>query len=192
VRLTEEQFGKWPQAFVWLDVETTGLDPAEDRLLEVFIEVTGPECLPLSEEFQFHAVLSTNTLTFDSVDPDVMDMHFESGLWRDCRENGLSLEKFNNGIRHFCITRLSQSLFPEPPMLAGSSVHFDRSWAAKWFPMLLEHVSHRHLDVSTFKAGLIAWGGGGEQEPAPKEDDPEEWPHHRARNDIRYDQRRAR
>jgi oligoribonuclease len=37
------------------------------------------------------------------------------------------------------------------PILAGSSVHFDRSFIRNWMPRLDRRLSHRHMDVSAIR-----------------------------------------
>ena len=41
--------------------------------------------------------------------------------------------------------------------LAGSSVHFDRTWLTEWMPQLAALTSYRNVDVSTLKELLARW-----------------------------------
>jgi oligoribonuclease len=72
---------------VWIDVETTGLDPDYDQLLEVAMVITDSELEPIAG---FDSVV--HWTEFLGVNETVFKMHTDNGLFEDCRAgDGLSL-----------------------------------------------------------------------------------------------------
>lgn len=61
--------------YLWIDVETTGLHPGHDRLLEVAVLPTDENGVPTETGFKREIKAS-----LDDVDQFVYDMHLESGL----------------------------------------------------------------------------------------------------------------
>lgn len=176
---------------VWTDVETTGLDPNTDRLLEIGIVLTDGDLEPLEE---FYGCVSPGDLKFIDVYPTVLEMHSDNGLWTDCVTGGISPHELRQRLAawtHDTLVPMSVN-YQEEPMLAGSSVHFDRTWIAKEFPEFLEKIGHRHFDLSSIKAGNIMWNPTFPEPSRSETAGMGEWPTHRALTDIRYDLRRAR
>ncbi|HKM52108.1 MAG TPA: oligoribonuclease [Isosphaeraceae bacterium] len=132
----------------WLDIESTGLSPDKDELLELAIAEAdleypfeiGPICNPV---FKFDA-----GMTRRMPDPFVIDMHTKSGLWAECMRSTMTVLESED---------LLLSLVPEVidredrPTLAGSSVHFDHAFLCAKMPRLAARFSHRHYDVSAVK-----------------------------------------
>jgi len=75
----------------WLDIETTGLNPDEDHLLEIACVVTDLSGQPI-EEGEYHRVAALPDAWQPDdpgswpVDPTVRDMHAVNGLWDSCRD----------------------------------------------------------------------------------------------------------
>jgi oligoribonuclease len=135
---------------IWLDLETTGLDPVTDKILEVGCVVTDPH---LFEVDRFHAVVKER-LWLETIDPVVVEMHGKSGLLADvCRPTALDREFIESRLVSF----LTGQGLGKDCYLAGSSVHFDRSFLARHMPEVLKRVSHRMLDVTTLFLLAKAW-----------------------------------
>lgn len=140
----------WGEAkhLIWLDIETTGLDPGENDFLEIGLVITSSE---------FREQRSTAVLVKPRSDSH--ETCFEAhkgttGLWEQAREHGLPLSeaiRFLDGWLSAAIGRPGAIQRCRSP-LCGSSVQFDRIWLAlssetdwwldKWF-------SYRDLDVSS-------------------------------------------
>jgi oligoribonuclease len=132
-----------------IDLETTGLDPRKDRVLEVACIVTDDA---LNELGRWHEVVRPYgwEVGFEKgvVEPVVYDMHKSNGLFAavadsrnrriDCTDVRLSL-----WLAPFCGTG------HPPPQLAGSSIHVDRAFMEVHLPAALAWLHYRHLDVST-------------------------------------------
>jgi oligoribonuclease len=132
----------------WLDLETTGLDPVKNDILEVAVMEADFE-RPFDVRVIYDVPIWTG-LTDAELDPFIVDMHTKNGLLAECRE----------GIRCRYLHHAETSLLDLIPtvedkdergILAGSSVHFDHSFLRHHMPTLAGRFSHRHYDVSAIK-----------------------------------------
>lgn len=132
----------------WLDMETTGLDPAKDHILEVAWTITQDD---LSEHLlDLNSMLVTptgNAWSRLSETPYVVQMHEANGLSYDL-EHG---ETF--GL-HEVEERILQDIEAGVPddeqlMLAGTSVMLDRRFIEEQMPELHKRLSYRLFDVRT-------------------------------------------
>jgi oligoribonuclease len=142
---------------IWLDLETTGLDPAKDEILEVAVSVAELEA-PFDATPVYHAILAHPGAEASeiAIDPFVIAMHEKNGLWAECdaawRRGG---EGHRYGAKH--VEEELLALVPkgkdreDMPVLAGSSVHFDHGFLRRWMPELAGRFSHQHYDVSGVK-----------------------------------------
>lgn len=126
--------------FIWLDLETTGLDHKSNRIIEVAVKLTKEDFVPYAE---YTAVVYQNpNVGWQGV---ALEMHQKSGLFNLVLE-GKDERVVANELAEFLGTNLSG-----PASLAGNSVHFDRGFLAEQWPRLMQYLNHRHLDVSSFK-----------------------------------------
>lgn len=132
------------QTLIWIDIETTGLDPQLDHILEVAVMTS-----QLSDSFNakplYHAVLGYRRDDWSrKIDPFVLEMHTKNRLFEECSKSNIA--------RHHVALDLTKEI-PKGSILAGSSVHFDRAFIEEHFLALRLHApfSHRHYDVSAIK-----------------------------------------
>lgn len=158
---------------LWLDYETTGLNPAEDHILEV-----GWAISPLRVEF-LNPLIDSRVITpkpditrLLQQSPEAYAMHKDSGLLIDLYSEGtVMLEDAEDAI----IASLPSE---GTAVLAGASVHFDRGFMARYMPRLDGRLSHRHVDTTSTKYLLEGVGLTIEVAPNPKP--------HRAANDVEW------
>ena len=137
---------------IFLDLETTGLDPQKCKILEVAARVW-PDAFGLNT---FERVIQLQPGDYQSADEFVQNMHTESGLWTSCANAGCSvadaavaLERWLMGLR-----TVDKAL----PTLAGNSIHFDRSFLKVHMPYVERMFHYRMLDVSSLHIAAEALG----------------------------------
>lgn len=172
-------------ARIWLDVETTGLDPATGHLLEVAVVATEPEAPEYREIAAQSWVVRPAAGWADTLSDYTLEMHTRSGLLGDVAERGRPLAEVEAELMRFLSFFGNPAPGREP--IAGSSPHFDRRWLEAHLPTAARYFSHRTFDASTLKRfaldhGVSVWdtheGFGGAA--------------HRALADVRYSIETAR
>jgi oligoribonuclease len=133
---------------VWLDLETTGLDPFAPgaAILEIAIVITDCVFQQMAEPFHFCLKPSVDLL---NLGPGVFDTHAKSGLFTDCSivdPDTNSVENVDEWARNYIE---NQRATGSP--LCGASVHFDRAWLRQHMPSVIGKLHYRNFDVSTFK-----------------------------------------
>jgi oligoribonuclease len=140
---------------LWIDLEMTGLDPIEDRILEVAAIATDWD---FNEIASYEAVVKVGPKLVErrmNVQKDFWDANPEArdGLLQQNLEKGRSARTIENELldfmdRHFDATELV--------LLAGNSIHQDRKFIANEWPRLDKKLHYRMLDVSAWK---VVFGG---------------------------------
>lgn len=159
----------------WIDLETTGLDPNKDAILEIAVITTALE-RPFESIASIEAVLHYDGR---ELDPRVLDMHTKNGLLKEASSSVIHVGDIENFVL---------SLVPDVEdredltALAGSSVHFDLGFIRAQMPKLAKRLSHRVYDVSAVKLFCRSLG-------MPK---PPKAEAHRAMADIRESIEHAR
>lgn len=146
--------------FVFVDLETTGLDSDNDLLLEVAVAVVDREGQILAT---FDSLVDHNISADELVGmmpPVVEEMHLKSGLmdeWErlhrvqmDRDPSGETSESHHRVVESAAVQFLADCGLPFGKFsLAGSSVHFDREFCIKQMPTLNGFFHYRNIDVST-------------------------------------------
>ena|ERR1700733_6128002 len=131
---------------VWLDLETTGLSPENDTILEIAVAVADLSD-PFGATLIFNKVLHFQSKFVELV-PAVRSMHTQNGLLDACAVSDVYL----SGAERELLTLITKEDNRENmPVLAGSSVHFDHAFLRAHTPDLAKRFSHRHYDVSAVK-----------------------------------------
>lgn len=132
---------------LWVDLEMTGLDPVEDRILEVAAIVT---------DWQFNELAVYEAII--KVDLDRMKQRMAIAFWEanasirealvaqnDRGQPGSTVENELLALmdEHFAAD--------ERLLLAGNSIHQDRKFIDKEWPRLSQRLHYRMLDVSAWK-----------------------------------------
>lgn len=135
-----------PENLCWLDLETTGLDPFEDAVLELGMVITTPGLTEVARkawvfEFDIVKVLDQDPA---SIHERVLNMHHENDLWEECSvAKGSCFD-----LQHEFIAFLEQHKAVGGP-LCGSTVSFDRSFLKIEAPKFEKCFNHRHIDASS-------------------------------------------
>lgn len=135
----------------WVDVETTGLDPQRDFIVEVGCIITDDNLEELARtSWVIHAPPKAFTRIYDN--EIVYEMHVANGLLEELVKGfgtpiGLVREELEKFVAPFT---------PNLPM-CGSSVHFDRAMLHAWMPSVEALFHYRNCDVSTLKELAQRW-----------------------------------
>lgn len=131
---------------VWVDLETTGLDPAKETPLELGYIFTDDY---LNEIKRGSTVIHCDESVRGNCHDIVQKMHDKSGLWQECFASDNTAEWVDAGFAKG-LAKLKEENGESSP-LAGSSVHFDRKFMEKYFPKSLSLLHYRNIDVSSWK-----------------------------------------
>jgi oligoribonuclease len=131
---------------LWLDLETTGLEPEKCQILEVAACVADLE-FPFQTRDPYEAVLRPPVKPLD-VHPVVLEMHQKNGLWADCDKSTTTLAEVEE--RLIAMTGETPASDREnQTTLAGSCVGFDLAFIKVHMPRLAAFLHYRVFDVSS-------------------------------------------
>lgn len=152
----------------YLDLETTGLDPERDEILEIAIGKAEWDN-PTKVERVYQAVLYLDPDWIPTFHPVVQEMHTKNGLFKECAVSNHQLYEQVEAEALSYIPKIDGG-----HTLAGNSVHFDLSFLKADMPRLAARFSHRLLDVSAVRLFARTLGF----------DPPKAEPAHRAWDDV--------
>jgi oligoribonuclease len=136
---------------VWLDMEMTGLDPDNDRIIEIAVVVTN-STLDVAIEGPVLAIHQTDA-TLAKMDDWNKTTHGRSGLIDRVRASTVTEADAVEQIRAFLVQYASPGKSP----MCGNSICQDRRFMARWMPELERFFHYRNLDVSTLKELCRRW-----------------------------------
>lgn len=143
---------------LFLDLETTGLDPKNDDVLEVAAVV-------MSDDLETEIARYGSVIAWDAskhtrpIDPFVVAMHTKNNLWVECLAavrtpvhrpgHDLSRAAVNARLRDFIVANGCGGGERSGAQLAGNSIHFDRAFMREYLPLSLAELHYRQLDVTS-------------------------------------------
>ena len=140
-----------PENLIWIDLEMTGLDPLEDRIIEIATIVTDKN-LNILEEGPTLAVKQDDEI-LDAMDEWCTTQHGKSGLTSRVRNSSISEATAEAVTLAFLEKYVPQGRSP----MCGNSICQDRRFLARWMPELEEFFHYRNLDVSSLKELAHRW-----------------------------------
>lgn len=182
--------------YLWLDLETTGLDPKTGKILEVAVVLTDRELREkvsrsfliwpedvmhyrttssTSEDGTEHRVMSKQArwpakrrLNLQYFDRDAFTMHLRSGLVEDLENVQVAAKSLDEmmlvenefvwpnptWVEQYVLKLIEETCQKQNVILAGKSIHFDRSWIAAHMPDLHKRLHYRHFDVRTLQMAM--------------------------------------
>lgn len=146
---------------LFVDLETTGLEPQYGKILEIGYVLTTPD-LAVKDRASWVIPYPAEMVRSlrDNAPEVVRVMHDASGLWQACADADGKIPVAGAGPAVVALARdwPIQRAEGDVP-LAGSSVHFDRAWLAEHthFDKVLSGRTHRLADVSAMREFLERW-----------------------------------
>jgi oligoribonuclease len=136
---------------IWIDLEMTGLNPDEDRIIEVAVVVTDPQITVRVEGPVFAVHQSEETL--GRMDAWNRGTHGKSGLTQRVRESTLDEAAVQARVLEFLQAYVPKGKSP----MCGNSICQDRRFLVRTMPQLEAWFHYRNLDVSTLKELARRW-----------------------------------
>jgi oligoribonuclease len=136
---------------VWVDMEMTGLDPDNDRIIEVAVVVTDMHLNLLAEGPVFAIHQSDETL--DKMDAWNKGTHGRSGLIERVKASTVTEADAEAALIVFLKNFVPSGKSP----MCGNTICQDRRFMARGMPKLEAFFHYRNLDVSTLKELCKRW-----------------------------------
>jgi len=159
---------------VWIDCEMTGLNVADDALIEVAVLVTDGDLNVLGDGLDI--IIATPEAKLAAMGDVVREMHTKSGLVDEIRASTITMAQAEQQVLEYVKTYVPT---PGKAPLAGNTIGTDRAFLARDMPELIAHLHYRNIDVSTIKELSRRWY------PRVFFAAPEKQGNHRALADIR-------
>jgi oligoribonuclease len=137
--------------FIWLDLEMTGLDPDQDRILEIATVITDPNLQVIAEGPVF-AIHQSETLILN-MDEWNTNQHNKSGLIERVRASQLNEKQ----AEELTLAFLSKFVVAGKSPMCGNSICQDRRFISKRMPELANFFHYRNLDVTSIKILAQSW-----------------------------------
>ncbi len=138
---------------VWIDLEMTGLDVEECRIIEIAAIITDKN-LNIVAEAEPIAIYQDNEI-MANMNEWCIKTHAETGLTKRVKESKISLEQAEQMIVDF----IAQFVPYQSSPLCGNSIWQDRRFLGKHMPKIDDYCHYRVLDVTSVKLLNDYWGG---------------------------------
>ncbi|KAG2043768.1 ribonuclease H-like domain-containing protein [Suillus americanus] len=138
---------------VWIDCEMTGLDPRKDKIMEIAVLITNGD-LELVDEQGIQFVVRTDEAVLNSMDEWCRTQHGKSGLTQACMTSPHTREYVAKVVLEYIKKWVPQK---RTAVLAGNSVHADRSFLVEEMPEVIDWLHYRIVDVSSIKELCRRW-----------------------------------
>ena len=138
---------------IWLDLEMTGLDVEECRIIEIAAIITDKN-LNIIAEAEPIAIYQSDEI-MANMNEWCIKTHAETGLTKRVKESKISLEQAEQKIMEFIVNYVPYQSSP----LCGNSIWQDRRFLSKYMPKIDDYCHYRVLDVTSIKLLNDYWGG---------------------------------
>lgn len=136
---------------IWIDLEMTGLDPDNDRIIEIATIVTDSQ-LNILAEGPVMAVHQSESV-MNGMDDWNTKQHGKSGLTERVKNSEIDEATAASRTIEFLSEYVSKGKSP----MCGNSICQDRRFLFRGMPELESYFHYRNLDVSTLKELARRW-----------------------------------
>lgn len=142
---------KSEENLIWIDLEMTGLDPEQHRIIEIATIVTDKNLQVLGEGpiLAIHQVEDE----LSKMDDWCVRTHGDSGLTARVKASTMTEAIAEQQTIEFLAQYIDAGVSP----MCGNSIGQDRRFIYKYMPKLAEFFHYRNLDVSTLKELAKRW-----------------------------------
>lgn len=151
VQTTDTNTIKHPDNLIWLDMEMTGLDPDNDKIIELAAVITDADLNVLAESPVL--VVHQNDAILEGMDDWNKATHGRSGLIEKVKASTLDETSASTQMLNFFKEYVPANKSP----MCGNSICQDRRFMARYMPELEAFFHYRNLDVSVFKELARRW-----------------------------------
>ncbi len=142
---------KSAQNLVWLDMEMSGLNPLEHRVLELAMAVTDSD-LNILEKSPIWVCHQENAV-LEKMDEWNQKTHGKSGLIERVKESVLDEKTIEEEALSFLENWIPKGTTP----LCGNTISQDRRFMRHFMPLLDAYFHYRNIDISTLKELCKRW-----------------------------------
>lgn len=136
---------------VWLDLEMTGLNIANDVILEIACVITDGNLNVIAEGPSF--IIHQPEEKLAAMGKWCQDHHGKTGLTEAVRHSTTTLQQAQEETFAF----IKQHCHIHTGVLAGNSVWQDRVFLDKYMPQITHYLHYRMVDVTTIKELAKRW-----------------------------------
>lgn len=136
---------------IWIDLEMTGLDPVNDKIIEIASIITDSKLNILAHGPVLAITQPQETL--QKMDQWNRHHHQKSGLITRVQESTINEQQAEALTLDFLSAHLSAKQSP----ICGNSICQDRRFLAQHMPKLEQFFHYRNLDVSSIKELARRW-----------------------------------
>ena len=136
---------------IWIDLEMTGLDTANDHIIEIATIVTDSQLNEIAEGPVL--VIHQPAEIMDAMDEWNTRQHGDSGLTARVLTSSVSCAGAEQRTLEFLADYVASGASP----MCGNSICQDRRFLARQMPALERYFHYRNLDVSTLKILAQMW-----------------------------------
>lgn len=157
----------------WMDLEMTGLDPAQHVIVEIATLLTDDELNVVATGPEL--VIATAPDALANMDEVVREMHTKSGLLDQIAASSITHDQAAAATLEFLKANIEA---PGTVPLCGNSIGMDRRFLATHMPEIENFLHYRSIDVSSIKELVRRWY------PQVLADAPKKEVGHRALDDV--------
>jgi len=136
---------------IWIDLEMTGLEPKEHKIIEIATLVTDSDLNVLAEGPVL--AIQTEQAELDKMDEWCTTHHGNSGLTKRVQQSTVTMDE----AQALTIEFLKKYVPIGKSPMCGNSICQDRRFMVEQMPVLEAFFHYRNLDVSTLKELARRW-----------------------------------
>jgi oligoribonuclease len=140
-----------PDNLIWLDLEMTGLNPDQHRIIELAIIITDNQ-LNILAEGPVLAIHQPEAI-LNEMDEWCVRQHTQSGLVQRVKASKIT----EKDAQEEALAFLMRYVPPQKSPMCGNSICQDRRFLYRWMPQLEKYFHYRNLDVSSIKILAQHW-----------------------------------